>query len=777
MPEEYARTTPHLRLPESPPRSRGYISTRWRILTPLMAALMAVLMCGAYGVGLAFTQGEDEAAREDLSAAARNAAQDTLAVGRAQRAEVDRIAFTQGVASAVVAGDGPTLQDLLEPLAALAELDLVVVTSPDRAEIIGLQRVAVSDAVDYAVTTGTDVGNVVAVGRVLQGADTASVFVSVDRRPMLVTAGPVLADGEIIGVVLVGQDVNRVLRQIGGEDVRLALFGSDAQRLGATFDPGERPEIANARYVAALENPTESLYERLTLNGETYQTTYMPFIVGQAPLGVLAIYQPYAPSFGAQAGRQLLSLVFALAVAGVFIAGYTAVGRQLGRVARVRDTAERLTSGENIRTGMRSRDEIGQMGVALDRYAAAAQLQVRQLQHDLRQQRREIAHLQAILESLPDGVVVQDDAGRVITMNAVARAMLGPEGDSPTAQALRAWSGTLQRHAEQVLAPGLVALGQRTEIKLQERIVRVEAAALQSVADKTIGTVLTLQDVTQATALDAQRDSLIDAIANDVNVSLSQRAQAAALEAGTQPNAAYSDTMHRLAKEMAQDARAMQRMITEYRDLAMLRPDELDARQHPLPVTDLVADLLDAWRPTAEANLIALEAHLPDDEVHILGDEKRMLWALGNVLDNAIKYTERAGTVRVRVEPQPEDSLLTIHIQDEGVGIAADDLPHICARFYRGTPRRQDGAALDIPGTGQGLYLTQTVIDAHGGNLTITSEVGRGSNVTLQLPLTAEVTVDWPTHERSIWDFPTHAGQTLSVAADAQDDNVYGMNA
>ncbi len=769
MTDDNARTAPHLQPAATPSRARGYVSARWRILTPIFAVLMSILMCGAYGLGLAFTQGDDAVARDDLAGAASGAAANALDIGRAQRAEVDRIAFTEGVPQAVVAGDAPLLQDRAEPLAALADLDLVLIAGPDQAEIMGLQRVVASGAVDYAVTTGTDLESIAPVARVLAGADSASALVTVQRRPMLVTAGPVIEAGQVAGVVLVGQDISRVLDTMrGGANLELALFGSAAQPLGDTFAAADAPGIDNARFNAALNDPGQTSFERIAFDEADYQAVYLPFIVGETPLGVLAVYQAHTATFGAQAGQQLLSLVFALVVAGVFIAGYVAVGRQLARVEHIRQTAERLTAGEDVRTGLRAADEIGQMGVALDRYAAAAQLHVRQLQQDVRQQRREIAHLQAILESLPDGVVVQDDMGRVITMNAAARALLGTGGDTPTAQAVRAWSGTLQRRAERVLAPGLVALGDSTEIKLDERVVRVEAAALRSVADKTIGTVLTLQDVTQAIARDAQRDSLIDAIANDVNVSLAQRAQAAALEAGTQSSgSAQTETMHRLAKEIAGDARAMQRMITEYREIAMLRPDELRTRQRAIPVAELLVNLAEAWQPIAAAHGISLHLEAGEaDGLHVLGDDKRLLWALGNVLDNAIKYTESPGQVSLAAAPDPANQLLSLTIADTGVGIAADDLPHVQARFYRGTPRRADGSVLEIPGTGQGLYMTQTVIAAHGGGLSIHSRLGEGTRATFVLPLTADVALKIPTPQRSIWDFPTQAEIPQNVRQD-----------
>jgi signal transduction histidine kinase len=755
-----APTSTNLRLPKDPHRPRRFRSLRWRLLTPVAAVLLVVLMSGAYGLAYMLV-GEDEGggSQDDLIAGGHSVAENAVEVGRQQRTEVDRIAFTQGVKEAILVNDGAALQPIVEPLAALSGYDLVVIGDTNGNEVMGLQRVVLSGVVDYAVAEGTQLTGIAAVSSVLQGADSASVLVAVERRPMLVTAGPVLDNGAVVGVVLVGQDITRVLDDLRGGSVaeaELALFSGAGDFVASTRTGLNSISLESAVYTAALNNPQETQFERVEAGDTTYEAAYFPFIIGQTPLGVVALYHPPG-SLGGGFTREWVSLFAALVVAVVGITFYSALRRPLRRLDSVRATVDQLAGGQEVRTGMKPHDEIGELAVAVDRYSAAVGAQVRQ-------QRRELAHMNAILESLPDGIVVQDMEGRVMTMNAAARSLLGAYGDTPGAIDLRKWSARVQERVGTALAPGLYMLGDSTQIQVENRVLQVEAAAVQSVADKRIGTVITLRDISDVMRQEAKRDALVDALANDVHVSLSARAQAAALEAGTRPNAAFGETLANFAREIAQDARAMQRMIADYRELALLQPDELRQNAHPVDVVDLLMTLAEEWSPTAIAAGVSLDVGLPEYEsVHILGDEKRLLWAFGNFVENAIKYSGGAGSVRVTVQPQIEKSRLKLAVEDQGVGISADDLPHVFTRFYRGKPATASGETLNVPGTGQGLYFAHKIIEAHGGSTGLTSAPGQGTQVSAWLPMTANVMLELPSvaSQASIWDMPTRTDVKL----------------
>ena len=123
---------------------------------------------------------------------------------------------------------------------------------------------------------------------------------------------------------------------------------------------------------------------------------------------------------------------------------------------------------------------------------------------------------------------------------------------------------------------------------------------------------------------------------------------------------------------------------------------------------------------------LQVSADLPDMDL----DRMRISQALGNVLSNAINYTEAGGNIVLRAGLE-SDEALAISIIDDGIGIHAADLPHVFDRFYRTDQSRSRG----IAGTGLGLAITRAIVEAHGGTVAVTSDgLGQGVTVTCRFP-------------------------------------------
>jgi two-component system sensor histidine kinase BaeS len=118
----------------------------------------------------------------------------------------------------------------------------------------------------------------------------------------------------------------------------------------------------------------------------------------------------------------------------------------------------------------------------------------------------------------------------------------------------------------------------------------------------------------------------------------------------------------------------------------------------------------------------------PLDPWSVRGDDIRLSQVFYNVLENAIKYTPRGGHVAVR--GRSVDHHVTIEVEDTGIGIPAEDLPHVFKRFYRVEQSR----SLERDGSGLGLSIAQSAIEAHGGTISIQSTLERGTLVSIDLP-------------------------------------------
>ncbi|WP_309742791.1 two-component system sensor histidine kinase RppB [Chamaesiphon sp. OTE_20_metabat_361] len=164
--------------------------------------------------------------------------------------------------------------------------------------------------------------------------------------------------------------------------------------------------------------------------------------------------------------------------------------------------------------------------------------------------------------------------------------------------------------------------------------------------------------------------------------------------------------------------------------LSRLEANQLPLNFKPCCANDLVSDLEEELAPLAVAKNIDLRLAISGNRsIYINGDSDRLYRAVANLIDNAIKYTLTGGTVIISLESL--DRMAIISIEDNGIGIAAADLPQIFDRFYRVRADR----ARTTGGTGLGLAIVKAIISAHHGTIQVQSHLDRGSKFTIRLPI------------------------------------------
>jgi len=168
-------------------------------------------------------------------------------------------------------------------------------------------------------------------------------------------------------------------------------------------------------------------------------------------------------------------------------------------------------------------------------------------------------------------------------------------------------------------------------------------------------------------------------------------------------------------------------------DLLTLARADMGALQLQKERVDLGEVAEDVWRSLGR---MAEEKGLRftfqgDGEVAVWGDKDRLRQLLVNLVDNALKYTPPGGEVRLRVER--DDTLALLTVQDTGEGIPPEDQERVFERFYRVDKARSRQRG----GTGLGLSICKWIAEAHGGKISLESEVGKGSTFVVQLPLLA----------------------------------------
>lgn len=177
----------------------------------------------------------------------------------------------------------------------------------------------------------------------------------------------------------------------------------------------------------------------------------------------------------------------------------------------------------------------------------------------------------------------------------------------------------------------------------------------------------------------------------------------------------------------------LNRMIRNLLVLAQADAGEMRPRLEAMDLNELVRDLVEQMRVVAAARGIELQAFTAAP-VPLQADSLRLRQMVLNLIDNAVKYTPSGGHIEVRVTRH--QGVAHVQVRDNGVGISAEDLPHIWERFYRADKSRSRLSALDDgSGCGLGLPIVKWVAETHGGSVEVSSTPGQGSNFVVRLPL------------------------------------------
>ena len=174
-------------------------------------------------------------------------------------------------------------------------------------------------------------------------------------------------------------------------------------------------------------------------------------------------------------------------------------------------------------------------------------------------------------------------------------------------------------------------------------------------------------------------------------------------------------------------------MLNTLMDISEAETGAMQLRLEPCDFADLVRQTVDLYEDVADERGVAIQTAVSGNLV-VSVDRNRMRQVLANLLDNAIKYTPRGGRVEISGSRERDEAWLTV--SDTGVGIPADELPHIWNRLYRGDKSRS------TRGLGLGLSLVKAIVEAHRGRVEVESTPGAGSRFTLRLPAAPPATVD-----------------------------------
>jgi two-component system sensor histidine kinase SenX3 len=322
-----------------------------------------------------------------------------------------------------------------------------------------------------------------------------------------------------------------------------------------------------------------------------------------------------------------------------------------------------------------------------------------------------IAELNSVLNAIPLGVVVTDEQGSIVLDNHIAAGVgvlrhidvLVDEAVERMIKKSRA-TGSVVRETLELFGP-------------PPRTLVIEAMPLEG--SKSIAII---EDISERTRIDAVRTDFVANISHELKTPVG----ALSILADTIRDEDDLKVIHRLSSKMVKESNRMAKTIDDLLELSRI---ELDGSVVPEPVSifSVVAESIDRMAYFAAQAGIGIVSELPEDDCVVKGDRLQLVSAVSNLIDNAVKYSEKGDKVTVRVSPLEET--VDVSVSDEGIGIPQSDIDRIFERFYRVDRARSRGTG----GTGLGLSIVRHVVNNHGGTVNVTSQEGEGSTFVLTL--------------------------------------------
>lgn len=335
-------------------------------------------------------------------------------------------------------------------------------------------------------------------------------------------------------------------------------------------------------------------------------------------------------------------------------------------------------------------------------------------------QHEQTARMEAMLDSMIEGLVVLDAQRRIVRANRAAEAMFGFSrmmAGGTLMEAIRhhevaslATRATTETHAIE------------HEVRIERpvpRIIHVSAVALRDAAGAPAGAVLVFHDVTQLRRLEAMRQDFVANVSHELRTPLSLIKSAAEtlLDGGKNDPAINTRFLEIIDKH----ASRLAHLIDELLLLARLDSAKVELKVEPVVLRTAAQEVLDDVALLARDRGVTLENQLPGGLI-AEADGEQLRHVFSNLFNNAVKYGRQDGRVVVSGRVL-EGGPIEISVRDDGPGIPAEALDRVFERFYRVDKAR----SRDQGGTGLGLSIVKNVVQAHGGEVRVESEVGKGA--------------------------------------------------
>ncbi|MBV9209927.1 MAG: HAMP domain-containing protein [Acidobacteria bacterium] len=437
---------------------------------------------------------------------------------------------------------------------------------------------------------------------------------------------------------------------------------------------------------------------------------------------------------GSVARRWFLSTLFialALVAASLTLAFFLA-NRIVRPIRELTATTARIAGGDlNAKVEVASHDEIGLLAAEYNRMAE----RLRQLRRsDLGKLVVAQQTTEAAIDSLYDPVLVTDAEGRLTKLNPAAEEIFGTEPENKgkhvgevardvriagaVAEALQSQRPVAGEGAASVLPLAVDGL---------ERAYRLRTTPMRDQEKHLLGAVTLLEDITHLREIDRLKSEFIATASHELRTPLTsvQMGVHLLLEGAA---GELRDKQREVLEACRQDCDRLEKLMRDLLDLSRIEAGESQPQLKAIRASELIKSAAEDLRAQVETKGLELRVEAHVDLPGVMADPSQVERVIDNLVTNALRYTKYG---EISISAERRDHHIAISVSDTGRGIAAEYLPHIFDKFVQ-----VPGAATG--GAGLGLAISKSLVEAHGGQMSVQSEVGRGTTFTFTLPVMEE---------------------------------------
>ena len=516
----------------------------------------------------------------------------------------------------------------------------------------------------------------------------------------------------------------------------IAVQEASNQQFSTYTEPGYE---LRARYEAGEATMDEIIDYVLSRSGtESYQE--ISDTIGEIEAAELANLAQRVESIerGVTTIRWVLVLGVLIVLGFGLVLGRTIISHITTPIKRVAGAAQDIAAGNlDRRIGLRRGDELGELAGSFDLMASRVQHLIEERDESLREIQQQQDVLRAVMDSVPVGIILVGLDGTVqLTnqpmddlLNTDASRLIGLDPDAVTALLL----------TDTTNQPALInEMGAHTpnsdlaSVTIYEvpspvhRIFEVHAAPVIAESGNRLGRIFTVRDVTREREVDRMKTEFVSMVAHELRTPLTSiKGFVDLLRDGDAGE--LTDEQLEFLTIVATNTDRLVAMINDLLDISRIESGKVELVRTQVDLGQSIRNVATTLRPQIEAKHQRLTLDLPDNLV-VSADADRVAQILTNLLSNASKFTPPDHDITIVAEPLPD--AVRVDVTDTGIGLSRADQAKLFSRFYRSTNQ----AARQTEGTGLGLAITRSLVELHGGTISVRSAPGRGSTFSFTLP-------------------------------------------